>query len=36
MSMAELKQYLRERGVTTSGYLKPALVESANAVELKR
>lgn len=33
MTMVELKQYLKERGVTVSGYLKPALVEIANAVE---
>ena len=33
MTMAELKNYLRERGVTVIGYLKPALVEIAIAVE---
>ena len=31
--MVELKQYLKERGVAISGYLKPTLVEIANAVE---
>ena len=33
MTMAELKIYLREQGVTVNGHLKPALVEIANAVE---
>ena len=33
MSVAEIKQYLRERGVTVNGYLKPALVNIASAVE---
>ena len=33
MTMAELKSYLRERGVTVNGYLKPALVEISIAVE---
>ena len=31
MTKAELKIYLRERGVTVNGHLKPALVEIANA-----
>ena len=33
MSVAELKKYLQERGVSVSGYLKPSLVEIAAAVE---
>ena len=33
MTLAELKVYLRDRGVTLNGYLKPALVEIAGAVE---
>ena len=33
MTMAELKIYLREQGVTVNGPLKPALFEIANAVE---
>ena len=34
MTMAELKIYLREQGVTVNGHLiKPALVEIANVVE---
>ena len=33
MTMLELKEYLQARGVTVTGYLKPALVEIANAVE---
>ena len=28
MTMAELKHYLRQRGVTVNGYLKPALLKS--------
>ena len=31
--MLELKEYLQARGVTVTGYLKPALVEIANAVQ---
>lgn len=31
--MCELKAYLRDRGVTVMGHLKPALIEIANAVE---
>ena len=33
MNLANLKQYLQERGVTVNGYLKGALVEIACAVE---
>jgi hypothetical protein len=33
MSVNDLKTYLRERGVSVNGYLKPALIEIANAVE---
>ena len=33
MTMLELKEYLQARGVTVTGYLKPALVEIANAVQ---
>ena len=33
MNVASLKKYLQERGVTVNGYLKPALVEIAFAVE---
>ena len=33
MNVAGLKKYLRERGITTNGYLKPALVTIASAVE---
>ena len=33
MIVAELKEYLRMRGVTVNGYLKPALLEIAQAVE---
>ena len=33
MSVAELKVYLQERGVTVNGYLKPALITIATAVE---
>ena len=33
MNVAELKKYLRDRGVSVSGYLKPSLVEIASAVE---
>ena len=33
MTMLELKTYLRERGVRVNGYLKPALVNIAIAVE---
>ncbi len=33
MSVSDLKTYLRERGVSVNGYLKPALIEIANAVE---
>ena len=33
MTMTELKEYLKVRGVPTSGYLKPALLEIALAVE---
>ena len=33
MTVAELKDYLKMRGVTTSGHLKPALLEIALAVE---
>ena len=33
MTVAKLKDYLKICGVTTSGYLKPALLEIALAVE---
>ena len=33
MTMLELKTYLRERGVSVNGYLKPALVNIALALE---
>ena len=33
MTLLELKTYLRERGVSVNGYLKPALVKIAIAVE---
>ncbi len=33
MTVAELKEYLQMRGVTVNGYLKPALLEIAQAVE---
>ena len=33
MNVAELKNYLQDRGVSVSGYLKPSLVEIASAVE---
>ena len=33
MTVAELKKYLETRGVTVNGYLKPALLEIAQAVE---
>ena len=33
MTMLELKEYLQARGITVTGYLKPALVEIANAVQ---
>jgi hypothetical protein len=33
MNIASLKNYLQERGITVNGYLKPALVEIACAVE---
>ena len=33
MTLAELKVYLRDRGVTLNGYLKPTLVEIAGVVE---
>ena len=33
MSVAELKKYLQERGISASGYLKTSLVEIASAVE---
>ena len=33
MTILELKEYLQARGVTVTGYLKPALVEIANAVQ---
>ena len=33
MNVAELKQFLQERGVSVSGYLKTSLVEIASAVE---
>ena len=33
MTMAGLKEYLRERGVAVTGHLKPALIAIANAVE---
>ena len=32
MSVAQLKDYLQSRGVSVSGYLKPALIEIATAV----
>ena len=33
MSVAAIKKYLQERGVSVNGYLKPGLVEIAVAVE---
>ena len=33
MTMLELKEYLQARGITVTGYVKPALVEIANAVQ---
>ena len=33
MTVAELKKYLQMRGVTVNGYLKPTLLEIAQAVE---
>jgi hypothetical protein len=33
MTVTELKQYLQMRGVTVNGYLKPNLIEIAQAVE---
>ena len=33
MSVSDLKTYLRERGVSVNGYLKPALIEIAKAVQ---
>ena len=33
MTVAELRDYLKMRGITTSGHLKPALLEIALAVE---
>jgi hypothetical protein len=33
MNVASLKNYLQERGITVNGYLKPALVEIAFAVQ---
>ena len=33
MTLAELKVYLRDQGVTLNGYLKPALVEVTGSVE---
>ena len=33
MNIASIKSYLKERGVTVNGYLKPALVTIAAAVE---
>ena len=33
MNVASIKNYLKERGVTVNGYLKPALVTIAAAVE---
>ena len=33
MNVAGLKKYLRERGITSNGFLKPALVTIASAVE---
>ena len=33
MTVAERKEYLKMRGVTASGYLKPALLQIAQAVE---
>ena len=32
MSVIQLKEYLQDRGVSVSGYLKPAFVEIATAV----
>lgn len=34
MNQAELKVYLQLRGIPINGYLKPALVKIANAVEM--
>ena len=33
MTVAELRKYLQMRGVTVNGYLKPTLLEIAQAVE---
>ena len=33
ISVAELKKYLQERGISASGYLKTSLMEIASAVE---
>ncbi|CAB4041789.1 Hypothetical predicted protein, partial [Paramuricea clavata] len=33
MTVAELKEYLKMRSVTANGYLKPALLQIAQAVE---
>jgi hypothetical protein len=33
MNVASLKNYLQERGITVNGYLKPALVKIAFAVQ---
>ena len=33
MSVAELKKYLQERGISASGYLKTSLVAIASVVE---
>jgi len=35
MNVAELKEYLQERGVSVSGYLKTSLVEIASACSRK-
>jgi hypothetical protein len=33
MNVRDLKKYLQERGVTVNGYLKPALIVIARAIE---
>ena len=33
MSLSDMKQYLKARGVSVTRYLKPALVEIAKSVE---
>ena len=33
MSVSDLKTYLREHGISVNGYLKPALIEIAKAIQ---